>query len=724
MAVSPAVQHRTELAIEGMTCASCVARVTKSLERLPGVQSAGVNLATERAVVDHNPSVDIAALQAAVERAGYHAHPVETGSFTAEDEDATRRERELARSRRILILGIALFVSALFVDYAVPQFAGKEWLLLALALPTWAIVGAGFHRGALSQLRHGSSNMDTLVSLGSTAALLYSFYATLASLPTYYTTAVAIIVLIYLGKHLEAVAKGRTNVAIRALMALRPHTARIRGADGAVREIPIERVVRGDVVLVPPGERIPIDGVVLAGSSSIDASMLTGEPMPVEVEPGSAVTGGTLNGDGALEVRAQAVGAGTVLARIVAVVREAQGSRAPVQRLVDRIAGIFVPVILVVAAVTFVGWMLTGHPWTTALIVAVAVLIVACPCAMGLATPMAIMVGVGMGAQRGVLFKSAESLERIGAVSAVVFDKTGTLTRGRPEVTGVRVADGASEREVLAVAAAVERASSHPLAGAIVRAAEERGAAALPASESVAQRGRGVRARVDGADAYVGTEAFLSSDGVASGAFAALPAPGRNDASVAYVARGGTLLGAIDVADTLRPTAADAVAALRVRGIESVLVSGDRRGAVDAVARAAGITHAIGETSPEGKAEVVQRMRAGGQRVAFVGDGINDAPALASADVGLAMGGGTEIAMETADAAIISADPRAVAAAIDLSRATMRTIKQNLFWAFAYNVVLVPLAAAGVVHPIMAAGAMGFSSVFVVGNSLLLRRRV
>ncbi|TAM56256.1 copper-translocating P-type ATPase [bacterium] len=713
---------RSELTIEGMTCASCVARVTKFLERTPGVESAGVNLATERAVVEHDPGVAIAALEAAVERAGYRAHPAPAASLDG-DEDARRRERELAHSRRLLIFGIALLVPTLTLGMAVPAFPGKDWIMLVLALAAWSVVGSTFHRGALSQLRHGSANMDTLVSLGSTAALGYSLYATLALRPSYYESVVSIVVLIYIGKHVEAVTKGRTNVAIRALLALRPQTARVREADGTLREIAVERVLRGQVVLVPPGERVPVDGTVVAGSSSVDVSMLTGEPIPVEVTSGSAVTGGTLNGAGAIEVRATAVGAGTVLARIVDIVRQAQGSRAPVQRLVDRVAGVFVPVILVVAALTFAGWLAVGHPWPAALIAAVAVLVVACPCAMGLATPTAIMAGVGIGAQRGVLFKGAEALERIGAIDSVVFDKTGTLTRGRPEVVAVHAASGVDRKEVLAAAAAVERTSTHPLAAAIVRAAEQGGAALAPASEAVAARGQGVRALVNGLEVLVGTGEFLVGRGIDAHDIAALEPLFHPESSVALVARGGALLGAVEVADTLRPGAREAIAMLHARGIATSIVSGDRRGAVDAVAAALGIEHTAGACSPEEKAVQVRRLRETGRRVAFVGDGINDAPALAVADVGLAMGGGTEIAMETADAAILSGDPRAVCAAVDLSRATVRTIKQNLFWAFAYNVVLVPLAVVGLVHPIMAAAAMGFSSVFVVGNSLLLRRR-
>jgi len=715
---------RTELVVTGMTCASCVAHVTKALRKVPGVTEASVNLATERASVAHGPTVDGRALIAAVEAAGYGAAVAESAGPEGADQDAQRREAEIARRRRLLVVGIALSAPTVILGMFAPAFPYKDWLMLALTLPVWAIVGSDFHRGAISQARHGSANMDTLVSLGSTAALFYSFYATVVGRPTYYETAAAIVTLIFVGKYLEVVARGKSNRAIRALLSLRPMIARVREADGATREIPVERIGIGDVVIVPAGERIPVDGIVVEGRSAVDASMLTGEPIPVEVEPGHAVQTGTLNGDGTLVVRATAVGAGTVLAKIVEIVRQAQGSTPPVQRLADRVAAVFVPIVLALATLTWLAWIATGHPWVAALIAAVAVVVVACPCAMGLATPMAIMVGVGIGAKRGVLFKDADALERLAHVDTVVFDKTGTLTLGRPELLAIYPAPGAREEDVLAVAAAVERGSSHPLAKAIVGAAEARASVPrLRASESIAMRGRGLRAVVEGEEAFVGTAAFLEEAGIDRRELA--PLAGRLDARATrvFVAYRGKVIGALEMGDRIRDEAREAVDALRSLRVEAHLVSGDAPGAVAAVAKALKIAHWNAQVSPERKGEIVLAFRKNGRTVAFVGDGINDAPALADADVGFAMGSGTEIAMETAQAAIISNDPRAVAQAIRLARATMRTVKQNLFWAFAYNIVLLPLAAAGVVQPIMAAAAMGFSSLFVVGNSLLLNRR-
>lgn len=722
--VAPRTLAHTELAMSGMTCASCVGHVGKALRRVPGVEAAEVNLATERATVEHDVAVGSAALVAAVEGAGYHASVIAEGaSQAAADEDGRRREREIIRKRRLLALGVALLVPTVILGMLVGDFPYKEWLMLGLTLPVWAIVGADFHRGAIAKARHGSANMDTLVSLGSTAALAYSIYGTIAMRPTYYETASAIVTLIFLGKYLETAAKGKSNQAIRALLDLRPVTARVRSEDGTTREVSVEAIRVGDLIVVPAGERIPVDGVIFEGRSAVDVAMLTGEPIPQEVEPGHLVQTGTLNGDGALVVRATAVGTGTVLAKIVEIVRKAQGSTPPVQRLADRVAGIFVPTILAIATITFAAWVLTGHTWPEALVVAVAVLVVACPCALGLATPTAIMVGVGVGAKRGLLFKDAAALERLGKVDMVVFDKTGTLTIGHPQVVAVRTAPDVKPDDVLAVAAAVERGSSHPLAAAIIRAGDERTVALYRASENVAERGRGLRAIVEGRPALVGTQAFLEANGISTEIFAALGKPRFPEATLVYISHGNALLGVIDLADTPRFEAATALEQLRGLGVEIQLVSGDVPGAVAALAATMGIANWTAQASPERKAEIVAALRAAGHKVAFVGDGINDAPALASADIGLAMGGGTEIAMETAQAAIISNDPTAVATAIRLSRATMRTIMQNLFWAFGYNVVLVPLAAFGVVQPIWAAGAMGISSLFVVGNSLLLRRR-
>jgi Cu+-exporting ATPase len=491
----------------------------------------------------------------------------------------------------------------------------------------------------------------------------------------------------------------------------------MRQDDGTVLRVPVDSVHIGDVLLVPAGERIPVDGTVIEGSSAIDASMLTGEPIPVAVEPGDAVKQGTLNGDGVLAVRADAVGAGTALSKIVEVVRRAQGSTPRVQRLADAAAGIFVPAILTIAALTFAGWLIAHHPIAAAFSAAVAVLVVACPCALGLATPTAVMAAVGAGARRGLLFRDADAIERLGTVRAVLFDKTGTLTLGKPEVLAVQAAPGSSERDVLAIAAALESASTHPLAAAIVRTARDRGIGMQHAAGVVTERGRGISGTIDGERFFAGSEMFLQACGIALDGFA-----GSGETRVC-VANEHAPIGVIDLGDAIRPETQEAVARLHADGIAVHVVSGDAAAPTEALARQLQLDGWRARMTPESKAQTVQSLREQYGRVAFVGDGINDAPALATADVGLAMGGGTEIAIESAHAAILSNDPRAVAEGVELSRATLRTIKQNLFWAFAYNVVLVPLAAAGIVHPVFAAAAMGASSLFVVGNSLLLQRK-
>jgi Cu+-exporting ATPase len=703
----------TELAVSGMTCASCVAHVGRALRKVPGVAGAQVNLATERAQITHDPSVRIDALIGAVEAAGYAAALVHDGSS---DEDARRRDAEIRRKQRLLILAFGLFVPTLILGMTPLAFPHKDWVMFTLTLPVWLVVGAEFHRGALAALRHGTSNMDTLVSLGSTAAFGYSIYGTLTMRPSYYETASAIITLVFAGKYLEAAARGKSNRAIRALLDLRPPIALVREADGSVRKVSVDHVQIGQLLLIPPGEHVPVDGAVIEGSSTIDASMLTGEPIPVAVGPNDTVKQGTVNGDGALVMRAEAVGAGTTLAKIVEVVRRAQGSTPRVQRLADAAAGVFVPAILSIAVLTFAGWLLTHHPIALAFTAAVAVLVVACPCALGLATPTAIMVAVGVGARRGLLFRDADAVERLGSVRTVLFDKTGTLTIGKPEVLAVHAAQHRTESDVLAIASALERASTHPLAHAIVSATHERGIAAPQAANVVAERGAGISGTLDGARYFAGNERFMHAHG--------LPLDGRygGNATRVWIAAESGLVGAIDLGDAIRPEAPQAVSQLQRDGIRVELVSGDAEAPTQALAERLQLDGWHSRVTPEGKAEIVQRLREQA-RVAFIGDGINDAPALASADVGLAMGGGTEIALETAHAAILSNDPRAVAAGIELSRATRRTIKQNLFWAFAYNVVLVPLAAAGIVQPIFAAAAMGASSLFVVGNSLLLQRK-
>lgn len=715
---SPA-KSTTELAVSGMTCASCVSHVTKALSRVTGVVDARVNLATERAVVDHLPGVTLASLEAAVAKAGYAARPV---MFEPDDADARAHRSETARRFWLLVLGIALFVPSLVLGMVPIEVPGKDWAMPALALPAWGIVGFDFHRGAIARLRRGAANMDTLVSLGSTAALATSIYGTFARQPTYYETAVAIVVLIYLGKYLETSARGRTNVSIRKLLGLRPSTALVRTVEGT-RAVAVDSLRPGDIVVVKPGERIPVDGVVLAGASSVDVSMLTGEPLPKDIGTGSVVTGGTVNGDGSLDVRVTAVGTGTALARIVRIVQDAQGSQAPIQRVADRVAGVFVPIILAIATATFGAWVLTGHAWSVAFPIAVAVLVVACPCAMGLATPMAVMVGIGEAARRGILFKDAEVVERAGALTWVVFDKTGTLTAGKPAVTTVTPSPGRTDQDLLRFAAAVEQNSAHPLAAAIVREAARRGITIPSAIDARADRGRGVSAVVDEQIVIAGTREYLLDCGVDQTSFHALESSSAA-ATVVWVAANRSLLGRIEVADNLRATSRDGIDALARLGVSSSLVSGDAVPAVAAVAKALGIRETRAQTLPEEKAAYVRNLRARGERVAFAGDGINDAPALASADVGFAMGSGSEIAVEAAGAAILSNDPSSIATAIRLSRATSRTIRENLFWAFAYNIILVPLAALGLVRPIFAAGAMALSSLFVAGNSLLSRRRI
>jgi len=701
----------TELSISGMTCASCVAHVTKALRKVPGVSDATVNLATEHATIAHDPTTDTAALVAAVERSGYHA-----AQATDDDTDAERTQREFVVRRRLLVLAIACSVPAMVLGMFVGDVPYKNEVLLALTLPVWGIVGWTFHRGALSALRSGTATMDTLVSLGSTAALALSVYATIAGAMTYYETASAIVTLVFVGKYLEAAARSRSNKALRSLLNLRPEVAHRREADGRVEAVLIDSVRIGDTLVVAPGERVPVDGTIESGSSSLDRALLTGEAMPIEVGPGDAVEQGTVNGAGALVMRATVVGAGTTLARIVQAVRQAQGSTPPVQRLADRIASIFVPIILALAVLTFAGWVLTHHTWSAALVSAIAVLVVACPCALGLATPTAIIAGIGAAARRGILFKDAATLERASALSTMVFDKTGTLTQGSLRVLAVRMHGERDANALLQLAAALESLSTHPIARAIVAEAGARTLPPLHAEDVRVESGRGIAGSVDGAHVIAGNAAFLSANGIDA------PATGSANTSI-YVARDGTLLGSIELGDSIRPSARATVAALSSLGIASLMVSGDTESVVADVARSVGIERWYSGVLPVEKASIVRDIEEKSGAAGFVGDGMNDAPALARASVGFAMGAGTAIALESAHAAILSNDPYALVSAIEIARGTQRAIAQNLFWAFAYNVVLIPLAAFGIVNPIFAAGAMGLSSLFVVGNALALSRR-
>uniref|UniRef100_E6Q643 Copper-transporting P-type ATPase CopA (Protein CopA) n=1 Tax=mine drainage metagenome TaxID=410659 RepID=E6Q643_9ZZZZ len=706
-------EERIELSIGGMTCASCVSHVTRALRRVEGVDEVSVNLATERASVAVEPGMQVANLIAAVERAGYHAQ-------VAPDEETATRERVAALHAQARGLLWGSVAAAIVVALAMLplHFPGNEILQAILATGVWLTLGAHFHRGAWMALRDRSATMDTLVSLGSTAALALSFVNLARGVPTYFETAAAIIALISIGKYIEARAKVGSSQALRELIALRPPTA-VRVAPDGTRETVAADLLRvGDLVAVAAGERVPIDGEIVEGGSAIDRSMLTGESMPVEVGAGDRVDQGTLNGDGALMVRATAVGAGTSLAHITAVVARAQGSLPPVQRTADRIASVFVPTILAIALLTLVGWLLTHHAPADALIASVAVLVVACPCALGRAAPPAVVAGVGVAARNGILVKDADALERLASVDTVLFDKTGTLTRGRPQVVAIDTFVG-DEARLLSLAASLEIASTHPLAGAVVREARARSLAITPSRDVTAVRGRGLAATLEGGTLLVGSAAFLRERGVE------LSEPPDAEAieSALYVAENGTALGRIRIADPIRDDARSTVERLKARGIVVALASGDALGVTERIAAACGIERVYAELLPEGKGELVRKLRDGGAHVAFLGDGINDAPALALANVGMAMGAGAAVALETAGTAALRDDPWAIVDAIEIGRATMRTIVMNFFWALAYNVALVPLAAFGIVAPIYAAGAMGASSLFVVGNAMWLSRR-
>jgi Cu+-exporting ATPase len=737
--------ERLTLPVRGMHCAACVGKVERALTDVPGVETASVNLATERATVAFDPArTAVPALQAAVAAAGYELAPAPIAPGEAEDHERAERALELQALKRRVVIGALLSVPIVIggmpdVFRWAPVWLRDPRVLLALTVPVQFWVGAEFHRGFLRDLRHRSASMDTLVSLGTNAAFFFSVAVTLwphvfhaAGAMTYYETAAVVITLVALGRWLEARARGRTSEAIRRLVSLAPRTARVRRASGEV-EIPTGEVGVGDLIRIRPGERIPVDGVVIEGASAVDESMLTGESLPVDKASGVTVFGGTVNRTGSFVFRATRVGSETTLARIVKLVEEAQGSRAPIQRLADRVAAVFVPVVLGIAALTFAGWWLLGPEPALlhALSNAVAVLVIACPCAMGLATPTAIMVASGRGAEHGVLIRSAAALERLRSVDTVVFDKTGTLTVGRPDVTDViGVGRDVTEDDVLALAAAVEQGSEHPIGEAIVRRAKDRGLALPPVGSFVSVSGQGVDALAPDGRALLGNRTLMDARGIDVAALApraeALAAEGK---TVVFLAFAGRALGLIAVADVVKAEAAAAVRALRRMGLAVVMLTGDHRATAAAIAAQAGIDRVLAEVLPEAKAHEIRRLQEGAHVVAMVGDGINDAPALAQADVGIAMGSGTDVAIEAADVTLMRGDLRGVVAAVELSRRTIRIVKENLAWAFGYNVVLIPVAAgllypvAGVLlSPILAGAAMAFSSVSVVTNSLRLKR--
>jgi Cu+-exporting ATPase len=678
--MSVTAPERIDLPVGGMTCAACARSIERTLAATPGVERASVNLATETATVEYDPArARVRDFIGAIQDLGYTVQ-----------ETAARPPAERLYLRRLIVAAaFALPVMVLGMLHRWP------WMQLALTLPVVVYAGAGFYMAAWTALRHRSANMNSLIALGTGAAFLYSVYETVrGGDEVYFEAAAVIIALILTGRLLEARARAKAGAAIRRLMDLEPPRALVL-RDGAEVEVPAAEVRRGDTVVVRPGERIPVDGAIVAGESAIDESMLTGESMPVEKGPGASVFAGTFNRSGSFRFTATQVGHGTVLRRMIEMVRQAQGARAPVARLADIVSGYFTLGVLIAALITFAAWLFLA-PFATAMVNAVAVLIIACPCALGLATPTAIMVGTGRGAERGILIKGGEALEMAHRIDTVVLDKTGTLTHGRPVVTAVLPAAGFSEIELLRLAASAERYSEHPLGKAVVEAAAARGISLAEPAEFVATAGHGVRARVHGREVVVGR-------------------PGVT------VTVDDTPAGSFEIADTIKPEAAFAVARLRAIGLDVWMLTGDSRAVAERVAHEAGIDRVLAEVLPDQKAAEIRKLQAAGKRVAMAGDGINDAPALAQADLGIAMGSGTDIAIEAGDITLMRGDLNSLPDALDLSRRTMRVIRQNLFWAFAYNTLGIPVAALGLLSPMLASAAMALSSVTVVTNSLRLR---
>lgn len=763
--------HAT-LPVVGMTCANCANTIERVVRKLPGVAEALVNFAAERVTVDYLPgAASIAEIVAAIRKAGYDvpSQAAATDQASPLEVERAARRAEIADRRRRLIVGLlfalpafalsmsrdlgllaALFgpnfapMTGVMAGHSMPEHIAINWILFALAVPVQLYTGWPYYRHGYQALRNGAPNMDVLVALGSSVAFGYSAWVVLSGSGehVYFETSAMILALISVGKYLEARAKGRTGAAIERLLGLTPKTARVlrqrvtaEGEADEEVEMPIAQIAIGDVIVARPGERIAADGVVIAGRSAVDESMVTGESVPRDKQPGDPVIAGTLNKEGVLRYEAARVGQDTMLAQIVRLVEQAQGSKAPIQTLADRISAVFVPAVLVIAALTFAAWLLLSGDFQRAMINAVAVLVIACPCALGLATPTALMVGMGKGAELGILFKNGAALEQAAKIGVVAFDKTGTLTEGKPAVAEAIGFAGATPESALALAASAERNSEHPLAQAVVAAAEARRLPVTPAERFQALPGRGVTAIVANGATLAGTHHLVAVgnlrlmqaqgvavDGQAAQAVARLQAEGR---TVMLIAVDGMLVGAIGLMDTPRPEAQVGVAELRRRGIHTVMLTGDNAAAAQAVARAVGVDEYIAEVLPADKAAKIAALQAAGRgKVAMVGDGINDAPALAQADVGIAIGAGTDVAIEAAGVTLMRNDLRGVAQAFDLARLTVRGIRQNLFWAFFYNTLLIPVAALGVFQqygPILAAGAMAFSSLFVIGNSLRLR---
>ncbi len=727
-----------QLDIKGMTCASCVAHVEKGIKKLDGIEMASVNLATERATVSYDQKlVDPARIIGSITGTGYSA---EISSDIDDSDDSTEKRERLAHVKRMTIvsamLSFPLLMAMVTGLLGLKQFSflHNPVLQLVLATPIQFVIGARFYRGAWKSLRSGNPGMDLLVALGTSAAYLFSIFTgfiasrvNVEASGLYFEASALIITLVLLGKYFELKARGRTSEAIRKLMGLQPKSARVERS-GEIAEIPVSDIIPGDIVLVRPGDRIPVDGTVLEGATAVDESMVTGESLPVEKQVGDQVISGTVNSYGSVRITAEHVGKDSVLSRIIAVVEEAQGSKAPVQQLADRVASVFVPVVLGISMVTFLLWWLAFGDVPQGIISAVAVLVIACPCALGLATPTAIMVGTGKGAQRGILIKNGEILQSAQKITAIVLDKTGTITRGKPEVQkivplGAESAEG--HADLLQITASLENGSEHPLARAIVNAAEEQGLALKGVEQFSAFPGRGITGKVDGRAYLVGTEKYLSEHDIAADVFAEVKTGLEDDGNTVVILADSDLrkpLGLIAISDSVKSNSVEGVALLKKFELEVYMITGDNRRTAEAIGRAVGIDNILSEVLPEGKARKVSELQDSGKIVAMVGDGINDAPALATADTGIAMGEGSDIAMESADITLMRGDLREIAAAIELSRKTMKKIRQNLFWAFFYNIIGIPFAAIGLLNPIIAGAAMAFSSVSVVSNSLSLRK--